>query len=83
MKPQQGLQTLIADGSSLLNFGGFLAMKGISSIHLRGTPIERIKNYALSLLVVCPNIQSINAKLLKGSIHKKAETLLQKEDAVE
>ena len=36
----------------------------------------------LFLFLSCPNIKSTNAKLLKGSIHKKAETLRQKEYAV-
>ena len=83
MKPQTALQTFIAEGSAIANFAGFAAFSGISSAILRNSVVEQVPNFAVSLLLVCPKLTTLDGKLIKQSVVKQAEKLRELEYTVE
>ena len=75
MKNQPSLKKLIADGSKIESLAGFLAVESITSISLKKCPVLQQPNFLVALLAVCPNLVSVNGKLVSQKIKEKAQSL--------
>ncbi|EAX90502.1 hypothetical protein TVAG_311300 [Trichomonas vaginalis G3] len=75
LKLQKALQTLSIEGSSISSFAGFSVVRSISNITLKRSLVEKIPNYQTSLLIVCPNLHTIDGKVVRSSTKIIAQKL--------
>lgn len=65
----------VANNSSISSFRNFKSLRSVTSISLIGTPLSKVPNYKLSLLLVIGNqLNSIDGKLVPNSIREKAKS---------
>ena len=72
LKPQPNLETFIADGSQLSSFLNFSAISNIRRLSLINTPVSRDPHFLLTALIACPNLTSINGKMVPQSVRQRA-----------
>lgn len=75
MKTQKAIQSLNIEGSSISSFAGFSALKNLSNITLKRSLVEKFENYQISLLIVCPNVHTIDGRIVKSSTRMIAQKL--------
>jgi hypothetical protein len=75
LKPLPKLETFIADGSPIVTFRNFAAIENIHRLSLRNTPLSRTPQFALSAVVVCPRLASLNGKQIADRTRRRAEAL--------
>lgn len=73
LKPLPNLETFIADGSQISSLANFSAISGIRKLSLRQTPVSRDPQFALSVLLVCPALTSLNGRQISEIARTRAE----------
>ncbi|OHS99054.1 hypothetical protein TRFO_08618 [Tritrichomonas foetus] len=73
LKPQPNLETFIADGSQIANFMNFSSITNIRRLSLINTPVSRDPHFLLSALIACPNLTSVNGKMIPSSVRQRAQ----------
>ena len=73
LKPLPNLETFIADGSQISSLANFSAISGIRKLSLRQTPVSRDPQFALSVLLVCPSLTSLNGRQISETTRTRAE----------
>ncbi|KAH0790058.1 hypothetical protein GPJ56_005953 [Histomonas meleagridis] len=68
------IHTFIADNSQISSLLNFSSVSNASKISLKNTPISKSSNYKLAILLVCPNLVSINNTIITESLKKKSQT---------
>ena len=72
LKRLSNIHHFIADGSMIQNLAGFRAIRSVSSVSLRNTPVSKTDGFLLSLLIVCPGIKSLNGRIISHNMLNKA-----------
>lgn len=74
LPPQPKLEYLILDGSTIESFKNGFSISSISKISIRNTPISKIPNYKISLLLICDkNLRIIDDRIIPSKLKQKAE----------
>ncbi|OHT16372.1 hypothetical protein TRFO_13215 [Tritrichomonas foetus] len=72
---QPKIENLILDGSMIGSFKNASSISNITKISLQNTPVSKIPNYKISLLLVCgKNLTIIDGRVIPNRIRQKAET---------
>lgn len=71
LKSLPRLETFIADGSQLASLENFEAISQIRKLSLKQTPVASESQFALSVLLVCPHLTSLNDRQIPRSLHQK------------
>lgn len=72
---QPKIEHLILDGSTISSFKNSSSIANITKISLQNTPVSKIPNYKISLLLICnKNLRIINGKIVPESLKKKAKS---------
>lgn len=77
LKPQPSLKALIADGSTIASLKNILAISKITTISLKSTPLSKSTpsfNLVASLLLVLPNLNIFNGKLISQNTREKVKS---------
>jgi hypothetical protein len=73
LKPLPRLTVLIADGSQIATFQNFVAVPNLQKLSLLGTPVSCAPHFALSALLVCPNLVTLNGRQPSVVDRRRAE----------
>jgi hypothetical protein len=75
LPPLIHLRSFIADRTSIESFVNFSAIAHVTKISLKGTPVARLSNYKLSLLLICgSNLTSIDGGCVPAALREKSAT---------
>ena len=66
------IHSLNADSSKITTLKGFAAVASATKVSLKHTPVAQYGSYKLSLLIVCPNLVTIDSAIIPKSLRKKA-----------
>ena len=73
LKIQDEIECLIADNSNLSSLKNFSALPNLSQISILNTPLSRQKHFSLWLVILYPNISSINGQPVSRILKKPAK----------
>ena len=69
LPPQPKLEYLILDGSTIECFKNGFSISNISKISIRNTPVSKIPNYKISLLLICDkNLRIIDDRIIPSKL---------------
>lgn len=74
LMPQPHLEYVILDGSSIENFQNGLSISMATKISIKNTPVSKIPNFKVSLLILCgENLRIIDGHIISKKLRQKAE----------
>ncbi|KAH0791807.1 hypothetical protein GPJ56_004301 [Histomonas meleagridis] len=72
LKLQENLETLIADGSSIISFANFSSVPNLRCLSMLNTPVSKEPTFLLTALIICPKLTTVNGKIIPKSIINKS-----------
>lgn len=66
------LKSLNGDSSKITTLKGFSAIAGAQKVSLKHTPVSQYGSYKISLLIVCPDLVTIDNTIIPKSLRRKA-----------
>jgi hypothetical protein len=72
LKPQPQLETFTADSSQISTFKNFMSIGSVRKLSLRNTPVSREPSFALSALIICPNLVTLNGQVVSSLVKRRA-----------
>lgn len=74
MKDQLSVKKFIADNTPINSLSGFIAIRNVTNISLKNTPVALQDNIIISLLIICPNLVVYNGKVIPNRYRKIAKS---------